>query len=73
MLIHAASDGRRTRVRLLLHGQDGTTGLNGATLDGHVEVVRLLLDSRADANKAGAVRPTTAHPPAIPGEADSRA
>ena len=42
----------RARVR-----QSGTTGLYMASQYGHAEAVRLLLDRRADANKAGAVRP----------------
>ncbi len=36
--------------------QDGTTALQMACLEGHAEVVQLLLDSRADANLANEVR-----------------
>jgi ankyrin repeat protein len=36
--------------------QDGTTALQIASLNGHTEVVQLLLDSRADANLADEVR-----------------
>ena len=37
--------------------QDGTTGLYIASQNGHFEVVRLLLDSKADANLARKVQP----------------
>ena len=36
--------------------QDGSTGLIRALMNGHVEAVRLLLDSRADPNLAGEVQ-----------------
>ena len=44
--------------------QDGTTGLILASMNGHVEVVRLLLDSKADANLADEVQPHHAPFPA---------
>jgi ankyrin repeat protein len=37
--------------------QDGSTGLQMAAQNGHLEVVRLLLDSRADLNLAREVSP----------------
>ena len=44
--------------------QDGTTGLIPASKNGHLEVVRLLLDSKADANLADKVQPHHAPFPA---------
>ena len=44
--------------------QDGCTGLILASNSGHVEVVRLLLDSKADANLADEVQPHHAPFPA---------
>jgi ankyrin repeat protein len=49
------------------HWQAGFTGLFMASMNGHLDVVRLLLDSKADANLTdqvpapGATRPQTAH------------
>ncbi len=42
--------------------QDGATGLFIAAEEGHLEVVRLLLDSRSDPNAADKVRGHTAAP-----------
>jgi hypothetical protein len=43
--------------------QDGSTGLILASKNGHLEVVRLLLGSKADPNLADEVRPPASPPP----------
>ncbi len=46
--------------------QDGTTALQMACLNGHVEVVQWLLDSRADPDMADKVLTLHLLPPALP-------
>ncbi len=49
-------------MKLIPFRQNGVTGLDVAANNNHLEVVRLLLDRRADPNAANKVRRHTAAP-----------